>query len=62
MNAKQNDERDPNLGSLNDDVGHTFDQTNGLVDGLGGDSDDPETVSERLDKPQNDEPQNDDGA
>ncbi|SEB61210.1 hypothetical protein SAMN04489806_1283 [Paramicrobacterium humi] len=44
---------DGNLGSLSD-VGHTFDQTNGLVDGLEGNADDPDKVDERLDEPTDD--------
>ncbi|GAB2529410.1 hypothetical protein [Paramicrobacterium agarici] len=39
--------RTGNLGDLTD-VGHTFDQTNGLVDGLSGDADDPENVDDRV--------------
>lgn len=44
------DDRKGNLGDLNDDIGHTFDQTNGLVDGLGGDANEPEEVNDRLDE------------
>jgi len=35
-----------NIGDLGD-VAHPFDQTNGIVDGLDGNADDPETFNER---------------
>lgn len=37
------------LGALAKDVAHPFDQTNGIVDGLEGDEDDPEKMDEKLD-------------
>jgi hypothetical protein len=37
------------LGVLARDAAHPFDQTNGIIDGLNGDADDPERVEERLD-------------
>jgi hypothetical protein len=37
-----------NIGDLGD-VAHPFDQTNGIVDGLDGNADDPETYNERND-------------
>ncbi|KQV05154.1 hypothetical protein [Leifsonia sp. Root112D2] len=40
--AGENTQRDKNLGALADDVAHPFDQTNGIVEGLEGDADDPE--------------------
>ncbi|MGN6199676.1 hypothetical protein [Humibacter sp.] len=42
---------EPNLGSLAEDVAHPFDQTNGILDQLEGDADDPERVQERLGDP-----------
>ena len=42
---------EPNLGSLAEDVAHPFDQTNGILDQLEGDADDPERVEERLGDP-----------
>ena len=36
------------LSVLAEDVAHPFDQTNGIIDGLEGDADQPERVSERL--------------
>ena len=46
--SPENDERRPGLGSLAQDAAHPFDQTNGLIDGLEGDADDPDVVEERL--------------
>jgi hypothetical protein len=40
-------EQDEGLSALARDVAHPFDQTNGLVDGLEGEEDDPEKVNER---------------
>jgi len=37
-----------NLGSLAQDVAHPFDQTNGILDELEGDADDPDRVQERV--------------
>jgi len=37
-----------NLSALAKDAAHPFDQTNGIVEGLEGDADDPEQVDERL--------------
>jgi hypothetical protein len=45
---EKNDERDANLGALAEDAAHPFDQTNGIVDGLEGNADDPDQVDERL--------------
>ncbi|MHA7985248.1 hypothetical protein ACX9R5_05505 [Rathayibacter sp. CAU 1779] len=39
---------DADLSVLAADVAHPFDQTNGIIDGLEGDADDPERVEERL--------------
>lgn len=39
-------ERDKNLGALADDIAHPFDQTNGIVEGLEGDADEPENQNE----------------
>ncbi|WP_022901158.1 hypothetical protein [Humibacter albus] len=46
--GSQNQERNAGLGSLAEDAAHPFDQTNGIIDGLEGDADDPEVVEERL--------------
>lgn len=43
------DDRDENLSALAQDVSHPFDQTNGIVDGLEGNADDPEQVDARTD-------------
>jgi hypothetical protein len=40
---------DADLSVLAQDVAHPFDQTNGIIDRLEGDADDPERVEERLD-------------
>jgi hypothetical protein len=45
--ATQNDD---GLSALAKDVSHPFDQTNGIVDGLEGNEDDPETMDEKLDE------------
>jgi len=42
-------EHTDNLSALAKDAAHPFDQTNGIVEGLEGDADDPEQVEERLD-------------
>jgi hypothetical protein len=39
---------DANLGALAQDVAHPFDQTNGILEELEGDADDPDRVEERL--------------
>lgn len=39
-----------NLSALADDVAHPFDQTNGIVEGLEGDADDPETINAKQDR------------
>lgn len=39
-------QRSRNIGDLGD-IGHPFDQTNGIVEGLDGDADDPETYNKR---------------
>jgi hypothetical protein len=38
------------ISALAPDVSHPFDQTNGIVDGLEGNADDPETMDEKLDQ------------
>lgn len=40
---------DEGLSALAKDAAHPFDQTNGIVDGLEGDADDPEKMDEKLD-------------
>ncbi|WP_460579608.1 hypothetical protein [Humibacter ginsengisoli] len=42
---------DTNLSALAEDVAHPFDQTNGILDDLEGDADDPDRVAERLGDP-----------
>lgn len=47
--AGQNDQaKEQNLSALGEDASHPFDQTNGIVDGLEGNADDPEEVDRRL--------------
>jgi len=47
MSDNENDERETNLSELANDPAHPFDQTNGVVDGLGGDADAPEQADRR---------------
>lgn len=49
-NTNSNDSNDDGLSALAKDVSHPFDQTNGIVDGLEGNEDDPETMDEKLDQ------------
>lgn len=41
------DQRKPDRSVLGDDVAHPFDQTNGIVEGLDGNADDPAEVEQR---------------
>ena len=47
---KQVPDRKHGLGDLADDAAHPFDQTNGLIDGLEGDADEPEKFEERVEE------------
>jgi hypothetical protein len=43
-------ERDEKLSALAQDVSHPFDQTNGIVEGLEGNEDEPDQVDSRMNK------------
>lgn len=46
MSDHEDDERENTQSTPTEDAAHPFDQTNGLVDGLEGDADDPEKADE----------------
>lgn len=54
--GKNDAERDDNLSALAKDVAHPFDQTNGIVDGLEGNADDPDQVDKRMDEGERETP------
>jgi len=45
---KRPDDSDADLSVLAKDAAHPFDQTNGIIEGLEGNADDPDQVEERL--------------
>ena len=47
MSNHEDDQREKNLSESANDTAHPFDQTNGMVEGLEGDADDPEKADQR---------------
>ncbi|GAA4155531.1 hypothetical protein GCM10022286_04600 [Gryllotalpicola daejeonensis] len=47
MSDENSEQRENRLSDLASDPAHPFDQTNGMVDGLDGDADAPETVDRK---------------